>query len=259
MSAKISPKLAEIDQWQANSIRLTAFPSPTAEPGKSSWWEEIVGEVPDTRVDQPRAQAHRVEGPLGPGTLTLVIQPLRIDWHLGPQKEDDSLPPSAPTIGNLPEIRQLFIDTITPWLELKGLPPIQRLAYGVVVLLPVDDGPAGYEQMSAYLPAIEIDSAGSSDFMYQINRPRESKSGIDDMLINRLSKWSVLKSIGSVVRLGSQVLTRFEASDYHAIRIELDINTWADFEGDLPTDGLVPLIEEFASLGNEIVERGDIP
>ena len=49
----------------------------------------------------------------------------------------------------------------------------------------------GYRELGRFLPAVRLDE-DSSDFSYQINRPRRS-TVIPELSVNRLSKWSVGK------------------------------------------------------------------
>ena len=45
----------------------------------------------------------------------------------------------------------------------------------------------------------------------------------------------------------------------YACRLELDINTDGDFEGELPRQALPALWDELVRLGAEIAEKGDVP
>src|SRR5208282_50763 len=68
-------------------------------------------------------------------------------------------------------------------------PPAIRLAYGAILLQPVDNRETGYLRLGELASAVKIDPK-SEDFFYQINRPRESTT-LKNMRLNRLSKWSV--------------------------------------------------------------------
>src|SRR5436190_1193852 len=82
--------------------------------------------------------------------------------------------------------------TALPPLEAWQVAPITRLAFGAVLAQPTEDRHSGYVQIAKYLPSIRLDVDGSSDFLFQINRPRPSRVGIENLLINRLARWSVL-------------------------------------------------------------------
>jgi hypothetical protein len=49
-----------------------------------------------------------------------------------------------------------------------------------------------------------------------------------------------------------------EREDLYIVRLELDINTSADFQEELPSDRLNDIFDELAKLGMEIAEKGDI-
>jgi hypothetical protein len=44
-----------------------------------------------------------------------------------------------------------------------------------------------------------------------------------------------------------------------ACRLELDINTVPDFQGELPRESFGQLLGELTELGQEIAQKGDIP
>src|SRR4029077_16583024 len=77
------------------------------------------------------------------------------------------------------------------WIK-EMSPTISRLAFGAVLFQSAESHETGYELLKSYLPKLEVDSKGSFDFLYQINRPRLSMSGIPSLQINRLSKWAVV-------------------------------------------------------------------
>lgn len=67
--------------------------------------------------------------------------------------------------------------------------------------------------------------------------------------LNRLSKWAVVSGA-----YASQVGHK----DF-ACRLELDINTVPDFQGELPRESFGQLLGELTELGQEIAQKGDIP
>ncbi|MSQ46812.1 MAG: hypothetical protein EXR78_00250 [Deltaproteobacteria bacterium] len=163
-------------------------------------------------------------------------------------------------IGPLPESLNIFPQLMTRWLESRECPVTQRLAFGATLWQPVDDQQTGYRQLAAYLPGLQLalEGEGASDFLYQINRARNSSSAIAGLRINRLSKWSV--SFWAIAELPLVPEARFR---FHqkgtGCRLELDINTHPDFPGDLPQDQLGQIFNELVTLGQEIAREGDIP
>ena len=149
---------------------------------------------------------------------------------------------------------------MTRWFNSSGCPPIQRLAFGAVLLQPVDNQQKGYRQLAAYLPSLQLALEGATDFFYQINRARPSHSGVPNLKINRLSKWSVYSWAMAEAEVSLAPETRFRVRQKGAAcRLELDINTHPDFLGDLPQEQLSHIFEELLSLGQEIAREGDIP
>jgi len=244
--------------WQAQTLRLTAFPSPAVQLGEPTWWKDLVGEPPETKISQPRIGGQQEEGQLDEGRkLILRVEPTRIDWLLTPDDRAREVK-GIPTTGSFPESLQTFLQLMRRWFELATCPPAQRLAFGAILLLPVENQQAGYRQISAYLP-FPLDPEGSSDFSYQINRPRDSTSGISGLRINRLSRWSVARLTMGDITFGPASVSYAARHIHHACLLELDINTTPDFQGELSREQLLPIFQELVNLGQEITEKGDIP
>ncbi len=141
---------------------------------------------------QPRGHIWEQSGPLEVPTLTapqLVVgaTPGRIDWVL---RRTPILSESfdLPILGPLAEAVAAFRQKIQAWLALA--PPGQRVAFGGILLLPVQDRLAGYATLSKLLP-FEVGGKTASDVSYQINRRRAITLDGWQSQLNRLSKWSV--------------------------------------------------------------------
>ena len=258
-SSELESARPSLTAWQVETLRLTAFPSPAAQVAEPTWWTDLVGEPPDTRISRPRMGGHQEEGPFRGGKLLLRVQPNRIDWSFTTAEDQEREVESFPTIGSFPESLEKFLPLMLRWFELEPCPPAQRLAFGAILLQPVEDRPAGYRQISPYLPSIRLDPEGSSDFSYQINRPRDSISGITGLRINRLSKWSVATWRAVGLSMEPTRIGYFQSQEHYACRLELDINTVPDFQGELHREQLPRIFEELADLGKEIATEGDIP
>jgi hypothetical protein len=243
--------------WQAESLRLTAFLSPSSQIGEQDWWRVLTSEVPDRRTSEPRTGLQQEEGKFKDekieGTLVLTIQPTRIDWQLVPLV--NSLDSGFPTIGSFLDSLDSFFSLMMRWIE--SAPQIKRLAFGVVLNESVKSSEEGYHSISRYLPSFNLDE-NSSDFLYQINRPRKSVSAaIPELSINRLSRWSVSLLAGFVVdpSKAEQYIAR---PAHFAVRLELDINTPPDFSGAFTSEQLPQVFQELVELGKEIATKGDI-
>jgi len=242
--------------WLAEQLRLTAFPVAGSQPDIASWWQNVIGAEPENISSQPKLGIHQYEGNVGSGRVILVQQPGRLDWvyitafdaQLGEPDEDNMLPFASAS--------EQFANWMVKW---HGLcPALKRLAFGAILNMPVSSREEGYRRIDGFLPSVQIDPVNSSDFLYQINRPREIAQ-IPSMRINRLTKWSVrATNRGRIeVAVGSPQLIPTALS--FAVRLELDINTPQEFEGELRPEHVPSLFAELMRQGTEISVRGDHP
>lgn len=248
-------KLPLVEVWQATVLRLSVFPSQSAEINDADWWSDLVGRDPDSKSEQPRRGTKQVMGAFESGRLNLNISPGKIDWIFEAVFDVNSEEKGPPYLGAFSDVKGIFLKLMHNWLKFETTPEIHRLAFGAKLLIPVDSYQQGNEIMDIYLPAVEVDTANSTDLSYQINRPRVYSGEISNLIINRLAKWSVLRwliTIGEKEVLSSQVGSGF------VCELELDINTADEFQGALPQEKLVDLFTELLRQGVEIASEGDI-
>jgi hypothetical protein len=246
--------------WQAESLRLTAFLTPSVQPNGGDWWASIAGTQPETRTAKPALGQLVDSGTFEDNMLTLSIQAGRIDWFLGPNPavaQDSSVP--IKSVGPFSSALDGFLRAMLKWLEL--CPPVLRLAYGVVLLEPTESKEAGYKRLAESLPSIRLDAKDSEDFFYQINRPRQTPANLGHLKVNRLSKWSVssFQMFSSVIAPDMKIPYQHLGPKTLVCRLELDISTPAEKPDELPHEKLKEIFRELTVVGTEIAEKGDVP
>ncbi len=177
---------------------------------------------------------------------------------MSPDDIDPESPPADPlrSLGPWTECIAAFDAVATTWLAQPDLPQIERIAIGAVLLHRESTKEAGYERLGDYIPLRP--PADASDFLYQINRPVTSGTGITNLRINRLTKWStaLFRAVEFSLVLGRATVAPVEHTAAYALRLELDINTAPDFPGPLPADRLVDIYRELMNLGRGIAAEG---
>ena len=248
--------------WQTHSFRITGFVSPTGVVGNPiQWWESVIGSPPEKEMNvRARSEMH-FEGSFEGTWTTLRILPGRIDWSVAIHPEEQSNSPVLLTLGSFSDILESHINVISErWFNLESYPLMQRLAFGVELVTPVENREAGYDVINQLLPSVELSTKDTSDFLYQINRRRSSKV-VDELEINRLSRWSINLYKSARFSLGadlsSQAIIAGDATFYAAVT--MDINTVVDYGGDFDKDKSNTIFRELLELAQEIAVEGDVP
>ena len=254
MTMQDSMNRPDLNTWMSESIRLTCYPLTSPQVGEANYWNQLFGEPPESRTHRIRESIQQDEGIIDNSKLILGIQPMRIDWILSHPEVLGQF-----WIGRFLDSLTPFFDLMLRWLTI--CPPIKRLAFGTVLVMPVDNREAGYSLLGRYLSHVQLDAENSSDFLYQINRTRMSRTRIEGLTINRLSKWSVAKMGTFHVEISPNTPLAISnpTSELFACRLELDINTSQTYQNELPHDQLNNIFQELVDLSRELALEGDIP
>ena len=248
---------ADLSAWAVESMRLTTFhPSPLAA-RVAGVWAEVVSQEPENIQDNRKSGEYTESGSWQELSLVLNVQtkPARIDWVSTAPESFEGPSPAIP----LPEKFDAFVAMMGRWLAHDQRPPVIRLALGLSVRLGVSSHAEGYRRLSDYLP-FDIDRSASSDFLYQINRRRDS-TALPGTQINRLTQWSSLHTMRAHFMISADQTTASPIQEGESYcRINLDLNTapYAEVGQTIPAERLPALQEELAGFAREIVLEGDI-
>ncbi len=252
--------LLPLEAWHAEQLRLTVFTTVDVPERLMEWWQGTVGNPPEETTSNVKKGLSEASGPYAAGKLTLRFEPGRADWLLTPSVEAEEVPilQSPPKIGELYPALEAFTDLTLRWLARRDeLPQVTRMAFGAVLTHQEDDRQSGYQRLPDYVP-VEV-NPGASDFLFQINYPAPSSTGIVGLVINRLSKWSVaaFRRVAFRAVAGAGVPQSIVlAEPVYAFRLELDVNTAPDFQGELAADRLGDIYRELVSAGSQIARVG---
>ena len=249
----------EVSVWLAENIRLSAFTASDAVDLGVTWWNDVTKQQPDTRSVKNKARLQE-NGSIRNNLcdLSLDYQPGRIDWNLTPLLEAGQPVTELPSFARFADALALASELFSPWLD--HCPILKRLAFGAVINMPVKDRVEGYQTISRFLPAIKLDCENSSDFTYTINRPRLTTTGIRGLNLNRVTRWAVIRGgIGWKTNAPDGTPAALPpATEFHACRVEIDINTAVEYPNLLQITDLKLLFPELLKLAEEIALNGDI-
>lgn len=167
--SEIKVQVSSPPDWKVEQLRLTVFPqSPPV--NYTSWWESVVGEKPDAETSRPKTSELGQRGKIKLAdskevSLVLGIAPSRVDWVTSNLPNVEAVEEFAEHVGLAPGIDS-FSRYMHRWSE--GFPTASRIAFGAVLVLPVVSNESGYRRLSEFLPKIEIDPVGSSDFSIRL-------------------------------------------------------------------------------------------
>ena len=241
--------------WNIHHRRLTAFLMSPVDVSNISWWEDTFDtESTGVKITSMPLPVREEEGLVGDLILLLKVELTRVDWILSSSNKQGM--GEFPNLGDADQAFDAFLGVSNKWFESEQLPKIKRLAFGSRFQREVDARSNGYDELDNYLHFNDLDTKNSSDFLYQINRPRQSKI-IKERYINRISKWHVVNA-KLLAMDTSGTYQGSIASDIYATTLDLDLSLDADNNSELPKNKLTKLFEELITLGKEIGEEGDI-
>jgi hypothetical protein len=248
--AKFAP-----EEWQTEQLRLTVFTMPGPSVRDPLWWNSLTGNQPDESTVKRKSGSGLIQGTWNSGKLILRLEPERIDWVYAPE---DPVELILPSVGTLAESLAVFSEAMTQWFSRSDFPTVGRMAFGGVFFHPEENRQAGYARLPDYVP-VQVDPR-SSDFLYQINLPTiQSSAGIENLGLNRLSKWSV----GARFSFGIMLTPGTSSFQHHdnlsAFRLEFDVNTLPTFAGPIPSDRLADLLQELIGHARKMAAEGVIP
>lgn len=248
-----------LSQWQVENMRLSVFPTRPIDLPQSNVWESLVGSPPDEQRFQRQQQLFTEEGAFLGGRLRLEARSTRLDWRL---IGDSPTEPTGdiPTIGSYNELEPQFRELMYTWL--LGCPSLQRMAFGCVLLLPADSLRSAYSQLNELLSVVKIDVENTRDFLFRINRRRKSRCSVEGLELNRLSTWSVVQIVETMITVsadgqGQPQVVRLPSTK-RACRVELDINTIPESSAELESAIARAIYEELIENANQIAISGDI-
>ena len=244
--------------WDVQSLRATTFhPRAIDLQLGTQWWETVVGESPEQVLIRPKEKLARLSGVLDENQVALMVRPERVDWGIQAAVEDSSEEgQDIETLGHLANAIDAYSKLFDNWLGIS--PDVLRLAFGAVLVRKIEDHASANRVFSRFLPDVTLDEMGSEDFLYQINRPRESHR-MPGLRINRLTKWSVMQFGTISLEFGPSSGHLTSGPQGLACQLELDINTPAKSTEVFLQEEVGLLFQELVELGKELAREGDIP
>jgi hypothetical protein len=227
--------------------------------GAAALWSRFARREPEQTASKPAIGQHQALGPFRDGQLIVAAHPARVDIVYAALPQLTSA--AVPTLGDHLRVVDSFVHDAKTLVD--AVPAVYRLALGCVLLQPAAGRVEGYRTLAPFLPKVQVDAEASSDFMYQINRPRPSKGAVPGLAVNRISKWSV--QVTAAISFSPQLPGQVEFSPQlpgqvlqYAVRLETDVNSTREVNAELPRAVIPSLLDELAGLTLEIAAQGDV-
>jgi hypothetical protein len=242
--------------WLTETIRFSAFGEALV-PG-SSLLSDIFGVQPEDVNERP-AQSFRQEAArYGHCRIIVTRSPQRLDLIFADLADANTSDPTRSNykpffdIGDYDDV----FESVRPRVhDLVGkLQNPTRLAYAPILFAPAQTPIEAYRLLAEKLTQLHFDPDTDTDVLWQINRPRMSRTG--PIRLNRVSKWHAIVQHLQIIPPISRVPQRYDAA---AARVEIDINTPADNPRALADIDIMSITDELVLLAREILDKGDIP
>ncbi|TDV54422.1 hypothetical protein EC919_104158 [Pseudomonas graminis] len=237
--------LPEISAWRVEVLRFTFFYSEPQSGRGRDWWKALTGIDPETTVNKQQTGEYVESGPYLQGQLDLKVAFNRLDWTLTYPLA--SMPDYVP-----PMDLQTSLDTMYDAFKKITLDPnVIRVAFGAVLLMPVENAHKGNIIFNEYMPFVKVDLDNVEDLFLQVNFPYVARS-YDGMKINNVAKWSVMSGQFMQMAIGGfpQISTNF------LVRGEVDLSSAGERQTPLDGESVIPLLDEFVAKTYSIFQEG---
>lgn len=240
-----------MENWLVQQLRFSAFVPGATPQLLDDVWGLISPGQPDSDESRPREGFRRIAASDEDGALLeVVMTPGRFDVLRSPAAAAEILPvvhlgPAIPRVNS-------FVAQIFAVLSAINL-DIQRIAFGLVLVRPVPSREVAYAALQGLLP-VQLNPETSREFLFQINHPEMISVGQGTLELNRLGKWSAMRTMRFALQLaatsgGAPVSTQTElAAGEHFVRCEVDNSTAADRIEALPRDNILPIFQHLVDM-----------
>jgi hypothetical protein len=233
--------------WRAESLRATSFHAKPINFREADYLKDALGV--DVDLSQITQAGRQDSVSYEKGQLICSVSTNRVDWVY------TSAIPMVGEDGGLGEVGgaiSLFRAIIDKWFIES--PPVMRMAFGGVAYKPVADKEAGYRCLQEYLRELELDPVNSSDLNYRINRPRCVEIGDEEIILNRISTWSV-RRIEMSLSGPSEIL--LESTAFERATCDIDINTDVRRKRPIGEGIRTQLVGRMEAMFREILDNGN--
>ena len=246
--------------WSVENIRLSFFPPPNPTDRLDLWrererfddlWLSALGSSPSSVESRPKARILRIAGEYGGEAIFLSVQPDRFDWMIVPQPPGPDI--IVPLLNDVGRSREQLTDLRDA--SVKSFSQMHRLAVGVRLVRFADAIDDAYGDLAKFLPALDLGSLSTPDFMYRVNRRRYIEAV--RLLVNRLATWSIqhVETLNVMVDSGGPKISDPEGR----VVAKLDLDLSNDPSGGvMGKNRIQDLYSEIMSMAEELALRGDV-
>lgn len=246
---------AENKPWKVESLRLTSFLKNDFNSNPLENWLKTISKNEPLSINR---SVNNFQGlaQIGSTMLNLSWNTNRIDLFL-----NSNAPTIENNIGNCDDITKLMNDILFEYFNMDNCPISKRLALGIILYVPVSDVLEAVEVLQPKLKSI-TDLKGTSDLLFRINRPFQSKS-FADLKLNRLMTWSIaqFQIINVPINIPqpafNQQITISNSLPEMICRLEMDFNTIVSEVVELLAEQQKLLADELLTEAIKVAKKGE--
>ena len=245
--------VGDFGQWNVEHLRLTIFHPSGVD--TSNLWERLMHVLPESRDERPREGVVQQQGEAGGNRLLLITRADRFDWTVIPNPASDAEIMPTPILVDIDQAVTRIQDALR--ISLQAVRVVDRLAFGALLGQQVADPTEGMSRLSEYLPRLGLEEQGVSDFVYQINRRRQSLC-VPHAQLNRVARWSSEQIIQGQLRITPTLLPQVQPSGTRFVnRLLLDVNTVPGTSA-IAHDRFSDLFVELVEIACKVASEGDV-
>ena len=147
--------MSKSTKWQVEMLYIEAYSDKIADVSASDIWDAQLDFEPDETHHFKRERMEAHEGDHKNGRIVLIKRQDLVEWRYQSNSDDESA--GFPIVGSLEDELSVIVELGKRLLSFPELVLVNDLAFGAILLNPVDNLHSGIDTLKRFLPSLQTE------------------------------------------------------------------------------------------------------